>query len=209
MLRVLTIDEHAIVRDGVKKVFHNYPTAVVFGEASSGEQALRLLRDQDWDIVILEIGLEPGGFVLLKEITAVRPLLPILVLSSHSEEQYARRAFRAGAGGYVTKDSPITELQEAVQRVLVGRVYASSDITEQLVANLANREKRPGLETLSDREFEVLRLMAAGNTVTEIGRLLSLSDKTISTYRARLMQKLGLKSNAALIHYAIRRKLVD
>ena len=137
-----------------------------------------------------------SGLGLLKEIKTARPHLPVLILSGHTQEQYARRAFRAGAAAYVTKESPIQDLREAATRVLSGRNYASPIITEQLIANLATGEDKRGHETLSDREFEVLRLLAAGKTVTEIAQLLSLSDKTISTYRARLMQKLGLKSNA-------------
>lgn len=210
MLRILTVDDHAIVRDGIKKIFQDHSPPVVFGEAASEEEALRHVRDHDWDLIILEIGLGGRtGLGLLKEFKASRPHVPVLILSAHTQEQYARRAFRAGAAAYVTKDSPVQDLLEAAGRVLSGRNYASSVITEQMIANLATGEKSRGHETLSDREFEVLRLLAAGKTVTEIATLLQLSDKTISTYRARLMQKLDLKSNAALIHYAIQSKLID
>lgn len=209
-LRILTIDDHAIVRDGVKKIFEAHPKPVTFGEASSSEQALRLVHEGEWDVAILELSLAGrSGLGVLRELKAARPALPVVVLSFHTEEEYARRSFRAGASAYVTKDSPVSELLEAVDRVLAGRVYASSGITEQLITNLGRSDKSTRHETLSDREFEVLRLIANGKTITEIGRMLNLSDKTISTYRARLMQKLGLKSNAAVMHYAIQSKLVD
>lgn len=210
MLRILTIDDHAIVRDGVKKIFEAHHGKAVFGEASTSEEALRVVHEREWDVAILELSLAGrSGLGVLRDLKAARPAMPLVVLSMHTEEEYARRAFRAGASAYVTKESPVTELVEAVQRVLAGRVYASSTITEQMITNLGRTEKSTRHESLSDREFEVLRLIAAGKTITEIGRMLNLSDKTISTYRARLMQKLGLKTNAALMHYAIQSKLVD
>jgi two-component system, NarL family, invasion response regulator UvrY len=210
MLRILTIDDHAIVRDGVKKIFEAHHGKAVFGEASTSEEALRLVHEGEWDVAILELSLAGrSGLGVLRDLKAARPAMPLVVLSMHTEEEYARRAFRAGASAYVTKESPVTELVEAVDRVLAGRVYASSTITEQMITNLGRTEKTTRHESLSDREFEVLRLIAAGKTITEIGRMLNLSDKTISTYRARLMQKLGLKTNAALMHYAIQSKLVD
>lgn len=210
MLRILTIDDHAIVRDGVKKIFEAHHGKAVFGEASTSEEALRVVHEGEWDVAILELSLAGrSGLGVLRDLKAARPAMPLVVLSMHTEEEYARRAFRAGASAYVTKESPVTELVEAVQRVLAGRVYASSTITDQMITNLGRTEKSTRHESLSDREFEVLRLIAAGKTITEIGRMLNLSDKTISTYRARLMQKLGLKTNAALMHYAIQSKLVD
>jgi len=144
----------------------------------------------------------------MKEIKALRPHLPVLILSMHSEEQYARRAFKAGAAGYITKDSPRTEILKAIDRVAEGRRYVSPALAEGLVVDL-ERGTRPAHEALSNREFEVMRWIASGKTVGEIAALLSLSDKTISTYRARILEKMGMRTNAELTHYAIQNGLVE
>ena len=210
MKRILIIDDHAVVRDGVKKIFDEQPGAVVFGEASTGLEALQLAREQDWDLVVLDLSLgNQSGLEVLKELKQIRPRLPVLILSMHSEEQYARRAFKAGASGYITKDSSRAELANAVNKLAAGGSYVTSALAERLVLDLGRGSDRPPHETLSDREFEVMRLIASGKTVTEIAGLLSLSDKTISTYRARLLEKMEMKTNAELTHYAIRNKLVD
>jgi DNA-binding NarL/FixJ family response regulator len=208
--RILLVDDHAVVRDGIKRMFDDKPGTVSFGEADSPERALKLADDQEWDIVILDITLgERNGLEVLRELRKIRPRLPVLILSMHSEEQYARRAFRAGASGYVTKDCSREELVAAVQKVCSGSRYITSALAEKLIIDLERGSEGPPHETLSDREYEVLRLIASGKTVGEIAGILSLSDKTISTYRARILEKMGMKTNAELTHYAIQNKLVE
>ncbi|MBC8031555.1 MAG: response regulator transcription factor [Pyrinomonadaceae bacterium] len=210
MKRILIIDDYAVVRDGVKKIFDEQPNAVVFGEASTASEALQLVRDQNWDLAVLDLSLgNQSGLDVLKEFKQIRPRLPVLILSMHSEEEYARRAFKAGASGYITKDSSSAELAKAVNKVAAGGRYITSALAERLVFDLGRKSDLPPHKSLSDREFEVMRLIASGQTVTEIAELLSLSDKTISTYRARLLEKMGMKTNAELTRYAIRNKLVD
>lgn len=210
MKRILIIDDHAVVRDGVKKIFDDQVGTDVFGEASTGLEALQLARERHWDLAVLDLSLgSHSGLEVLKELKQINPRLPVLILSMHSEEQYARRAFKAGASGYITKDSSRAELAKAVNKVAAGGTYVTSAVAEKLVLDLGRGSDRPPHETLSDREFEVLRLIASGKTVREVADLVSLSDKTISTYRARLLEKMGMKTNAELTHYAIRNKLVD
>jgi DNA-binding NarL/FixJ family response regulator len=210
MKRILIIDDHEVVRDGVKKIFDEQPGAVVFGEAGSRLEALQLAREQYWDVAVLDLSLgNQSGLEVLKELKEIRPHLPVLILSMHSEEQYARRAFKAGASGYITKDSSRAELVKAVNQVGTGGRYITSTLAERLVFDLGRDSDRPPHESLSDREFQVMRLIASGKTVTEIAELLSLSDKTISTYRARLLEKMGMRTNAELTRYAIQNKLVE
>ena len=209
MRKVLIVDDHEVLRDGVKRVLDKQPGTATFGEASTVQEALRLVREQDWDVVVLDISLgDRSGLEVLKELKQIRPRLPVLILSMHSEEQYARRAFKAGAAGYITKDSPRAELVKAINKVAEGGRYVSYALAEKLVIDLGRGSDRPPHETLSDREFEVMRLIASGKTVGEIAVLLSLSDKTISTYRARILEKMRMKTNAELTHYAIHNSLV-
>jgi DNA-binding NarL/FixJ family response regulator len=208
--KILIVDDHEVVRDGVKKILDEQPGAVTFGEASTAPEALRLVRDQDWDVVVLDLSLgDRSGLGVLKELKQIRPHLPVLILSMHSEEQYARRAFKAGATGYITKGSPSAELVKAINKVIKGGVYVSYALAERLAIDLGIGTDRAPHEALSDREFEVMRLIASGKTVGEIAEMLNLSDKTISTYRARILEKMGMKTNAELTHYAIQNKLVD
>lgn len=208
MKKILIVDDHEVVRAGVKKIIEEQIGAIIFDEASTVPGALRLVREEDWDAVILDISLgDRSGLEVLKELRQVRPRLPVLILSLHSEEQYARRAFKAGASGYITKDSLRTELIKAINKVIGGGVYVSPALAERLVIDLGSN--RAPHEALSNREFEVMRLIASGKTVGEIAKLLSLSDRTISTYRARILEKMGMKTNAELTHYAIQNKLVD
>ena len=210
MTRILLVDDHAVVRDGVKRMFDEKAGAVSFGEADSPAAALKLAEEQEWDIVMLDITLgHRSGLEALKDLRKLRPRLPVLILSMHSEEQYARRAFRAGASGYLTKDCTREELLGAVQKVISGSKYVSPALAEKLVVDLERGSDGPPHESLSDREFEVLRMIASGKTVSEIAELLSLSDKTISTYRTRILEKMGMKTNAELTHYAIQNKLVE
>ncbi len=211
MRRILVADDHAVVRNGVKKLFEDKPEETTFGEAGTAEEVLTLVREGNWDLLVLDISLGGGrnGLEALKKAREIRPRLRVLILTMHAEEQYARRAFKAGAAGYITKDSSRAELLNAINKVLEGGKYVSPALAEKLIGDLQRGSDRPPHETLSDREFEVLRLIASGKTVREIAELLSLSDKTISTYRARLLEKMEMKTNAELTHYAIRNKLVE
>lgn len=210
MMRILIVDDHAVVRDGVKRVFDERPGTVAFGEASTGHEALDMVRSESWDAVVLDISLGArNGLEVLKELKQMRPKLPVLIFSMHSEEQYARRAFKAGAAGYVTKGSSREELVQAIIKVVSGGRYVSSTLAEKLVVDIERGTDGPAHEALSDREYEVMGLIASGKTVREIAEMLSLSDKTISTYRARILEKMDMKTNAELTHYAIQNGLVS
>jgi DNA-binding NarL/FixJ family response regulator len=207
--RVLIVDDHEVVRDGVKRLLEEQPGAITCGEAGTPDEAIRSARASEWDAVVLDLSFAgKSGLDVLKELKQIRPRLPVLVLTMHSEEQYARRAFKAGAAGFITKDSPRAELSKAIHKVMEGGRYLSAALAEKLVVDLDRGVDRPPDETLSDREFQVMRLIASGKTLTEIAELLSLSDKTISTYRARIMEKMRMRTNAELIHYAIQNKIV-
>jgi two-component system, NarL family, invasion response regulator UvrY len=209
MPRILIVDDHEVVRDGVKRVLEEQPGAISYGEAGTPGEAVHMALTADWDAVVLDLSFAgKSGLEILKELKQARPRVPVLVLTMHSEAQYARRAFKAGAAGFITKDSPRAELAKAIHKVLEGGKYLSPEFAEKLVIDLERGGDRPD-ETLSDREFQVMRLIASGKTLSEIAALLSLSDKTISTYRARLMEKMGMRTNAELTHYAIQNKLVD
>ncbi|HKO45602.1 MAG TPA: response regulator transcription factor [Pyrinomonadaceae bacterium] len=210
MKRILIVDDHEVLRDGVKRIFEKQPGTATFGEAGRVQEALKLAREQDWDVVLLDLSLGGrSGLDVLKELKQLRPKLPVLILSMHSEEQFARRAFKAGADGYVTKDSPRAELVRAIDKVIKGGTYVSPALAEKLVVDLRRGTEGPPHETLSDREFEVMRLISSGKTVGEIAELLSLSSGTISTYRTRILEKMGMKTNAELTHYAVENKLAN
>jgi two-component system, NarL family, invasion response regulator UvrY len=210
MHKILIVDDHEVVRDGLKKLLDEQAGAIFCGEAGTPEQALRMALADVWDAVVLDLSFAgKSGLDMLKELKQVRPRLPVLVLTMHSEEQYARRAFKAGAAGFITKDSPRAELSKAIHKVLEGGRYLSPVLAEKLIVDLERGSDRPPDQNLSDREFQVMRLIASGKTLSEIADLLSLSDKTISTYRARVMEKMGMRTNAELTRYAIQNKLVD
>lgn len=210
MNKILIIDDHEVVRDGVKRILDKQPGAAVFGEASSAAEALEIVRREEWDIALLDISLGGrDGLEVLKEIKKIRPRLPVLILSMHSEQLFARRALKTGASGYITKNSPRSELSQAVNKVIRGGAYVSPALAEKLILDLREELDRPPHETLSNREFEVLRLIASGKTVGEIADMLNLSVGTISTYRARTLEKMGMRSNAELTYYAIQNKLVE
>src|SRR5713226_7677997 len=210
MKKILIIDDHEIVRDGLKRILTEQSGSNTFGEASTPTEALRVAAEHDWDVVVLDLSLgSRSGLEVLKELKQIRPRLPVLILSMHSEEQFARRAFKAGAAGYITKDSPRAELVKAVNKVISGGRYVSEAVVEKFIFGPDISSGGPPHEALSDREFEVLRLIASGKTVSEIAGILSLSESTISTYRGRILEKMGMKTNAELTHYAIQKKLVD
>ncbi len=196
-----------MVREGVKGLFAS--GLAEFGEARNGSEAINLIRDHEWDVAILDISLAGrSGLDVLKEIKQLRPKLPVLMLSMHAEDQYAMRAFKAGASGYISKASSRDELRQAVLKVIKGGKYVSPSMAERMIIDLSSPEKAPH-EQLSDRELEVLCLIASGKTVGEIAVSLALSDKTISTYRRRILDKMQLSTNAELTHYAIKNKLVE
>jgi DNA-binding NarL/FixJ family response regulator len=209
MMRFLIVDDHAIVRRGLRALLSDEFHGAAFGEASHAQQALEEIRKVKWDVALLDITL-PGksGLELLKELKAARPRLPVLVLSAHPEDQFALRALKAGAEGYLTKDSAPEELVKAIRKILAGGRYVSPTLAEKLASNVRKDFTRLPHETLSDREYEVMCLIGSGKTVTEIAGELSLSVKTISTYRTRILEKLGVKNSAAIVQYALRNGLV-
>ncbi len=210
MLRILIADDHAIVRQGLKQIVTETRDMFVAGEARNGQELLNKIKDDDYDVVVLDITM-PGrnGIDVLRQLRTERPRLPILMLSIHPEEQYALRALRAGASGYLTKESAPDELVVAIRKVSSGGKYISASLAEKLAFELeAGREQAPH-ETLSDREYRVMCMIASGKTVMVIARELMLSEKTISTYRSRILQKMNMKNNAELTYYAIKNQLVD
>ena len=204
------IDDQEIVRIGLRQVIGGvFPTGTC-GEARSSQEALQLASQQDWDLVLLELAIDGNrGLELLKEMKRDRPRMPVLVVSSHPEEQYALRVIRAGAAGYISKASASAELLRAVKAVINGGRYVSPSLAEALSADLHRRDPQAIHETLSDREFQVMRLIGSGKTVGEIAGLLGISDKTVSTYRARVLDKTGMRNNAELVRYVVEQGLAD
>lgn len=210
MIRVLIGDDHAIVRQGLKQILSFSKSNFVCGEAENGQAVLDQVNKDPWDVVILDISM-PGvsGLDILKEIKKERPKLPVLVLTMHSEDQFALRSIRAGASGYLKKDSAPEELIKAINKVIDGGKYVSPQLAELLAADIERDSEKPPHDTLSDREYQVMRLIASGKTAKQIADELSLSVKTISTYRTRLLEKMNMKTNAELTHYAIQNRLVE
>jgi two-component system invasion response regulator UvrY len=209
-MRVLIADDHAVFRRGLKETIGEAFPKVTFGEAKSAPETLENVRIQNWDIVILDISM-PGksGLDILNDLNRLRPGLPILLLSMHPEEQYARRALKSGASGYLTKESVPEELKYAVRKIVAGGRYVSATLAERLAFDLRNGVDVPVHQLLSDREFQVLRMIASGKTVKQIADEITLSVKTVSTYRARILEKTGMKTTAELIRYALQAQLVD
>ena len=210
MIRIIIADDHAAIRRGVKDILADEADMEIGAEASTAQELLDLVRKQPWDAVVLDISL-PGrsGLEVLGELKQERPSLPVLVHTMHSEDQFAVRALRAGAAGYLTKDSPPAELVKALRKIVAGGKYVGQSLAEKLAVNVdANMDRAPH-EALSDREFQVLRLLASGKTVSEIADELSLSVKTISTYRSRILDKMKMKNNAELMRYALQHKVVE
>ena len=210
MIRILIADDHAIVRAGLKQIVAETSDMVVADEASSGHEALNKAWKNDYDVVVLDITM-PGinGLDVLKQLKSQRPELPVLVLSIHPEEQYAVRVLRAGASGYLTKESASDELIMAIRKVSLGRKYVTSSLAEKLAFDLETDIEKPLHETLSDREYQVMCMIASGKTANEVAEKLFLSIKTISTYRSRILEKMKMKSNAELTYYAIKHRLVE
>ena len=209
-MKVLIADDYATFRRGLKETLAEVFSKITFGEAKTTQETLEQVRCQDWDLVILDISmLGKSELDILDDLKRLRPKMPILLLSVHPEQQFARRALKAGAAGYLTKNSVLEELREAVRQVQAGGRYVSATLAEKLAADLREGADLPLHELLSDREFQVLRMIASGMAVKEIAEELSLSVKTVSTYRARILEKTGMKTNAELIRYALQIQLVD
>ncbi|MBN1152565.1 MAG: response regulator transcription factor [Dehalococcoidia bacterium] len=209
-VRLLIADDHAVVRQGIRQILTDAPEVQIVAEAATGMEALELMRDADVDLVILDLSM-PGlsGLDIVRQMRQDRPLVRILVLSVHPEEQYAVRVMKAGASGYLTKDSAPEELISAVRHIATGHKYVTATLAERLALELDNAGDRLPHQSLSDREYEVMLLVAEGLKVQEIADRLSLSVKTVSTYRTRLLQKMRMRNNADVVRYAVREGLVD
>ena len=210
MIRVLVSDDHAVLRAGAKEIVLRGFQDAICGEAANGEQVLEQVKKQKWDLVILDVTM-PGrsGVEILGELKRLQPKLPVLVLSMHPEDQYGKRMLRAGASGYMNKDVAPDELINAIRKVLAGGRYVSPTLAEKLAMDLNTRDTgRPPHEVLSEREFEVLRMIASGKAVGDIAEEIHLSVATVSTYRARILLKMNMNTTAELIRYAIENRLV-
>jgi DNA-binding NarL/FixJ family response regulator len=208
-MKILIADDHTVVRQGLRLILTNEFRKAEFGEASDTAELFERLKQEAWDVLIMDLSM-PGGSGLntLKEIKRSHPQMPILILSMYPEDQYAVRTLKAGASGYLTKESASEELVNAMQKVLHGGKYINASVAEKLLLQIGNEDARPPHELLSDREYQVLCMIASGKEVGQIATDLTLSVKTVSTYRARILEKMNMKTNAELTHYAIQNKLV-
>lgn len=210
MIRVLIADDHAVVRRGLRQILTDAGDVEVAGEATTTHEVLELVRKERWDVVVLDIHLQSGnGIDLVGDLRRERPTLPVLILTMYSEDQYAVRAIRAGAAGFLTKETAPERLVDAVHRVAAGGRYVSEEVADKLASFVAGDQRTAPHEALSNREFEILKLIAQGQTVSQIGAGLGLSVKTISTHRTRILGKMGMATNAELMRYAVRAKLVE
>ena len=208
MKNILIADDHPIVREGLKQILSKSVDVVSVDEASNGNEALIKIGENDYDLILLDISM-PGrdGFDTLAQIRHDKPEIPVLILSMHPEEHYAKRALKSGAAGYLSKNRAQDELLIAIQRVAKGEKYITSSLAEKLAYDLERDTEEPPHEKLSNRELQVMKMIASGKSLTDIGSDLSLSIKTISTYRGRIMEKIGFKNNAELINYVIKHGL--
>jgi len=210
MIKILIADDHAIVREGLKQIVADTSDMIVTAEASDGHEVLALMSQDNYDVVVLDMAM-PGlsGLDILKQIKRETPKLPVLILSVYPEEQYAVRALKAGASGYLTKERAPDELITAIRKVSMGGKYITSSLAEKLAFELEVDTEKPPHKTLSDREFQVMCMIAKGRTIKNIAEELFLSPKTVSTYRSRILEKMKMKSNEELTHYARNNHLVD
>ena len=210
MTRVLIADDHEIVRDGLRDILTTRLGKVVVSEAKDAGEAINLLIKEDWDLVLLDINM-PGrdGLEVLEEAKRLRPKTPVMVLTAYPEEQFAIRSFKLGASGYLTKQSATDELVTAVQRILAGSKYVTASLAERLAVNLGGSDVQAPHEALSNRELQVLRLIAVGKSIKETAAELALSEKTVATYRTRISEKAGLKTNVEIARYALKHGLVE
>jgi DNA-binding NarL/FixJ family response regulator len=210
LIKILIADDHAVVREGLKQIVADTSDMIVTDEASDGHEVLTLLSENNYDVVVLDIGMPgPSGLDILKQIRRESLNLPVLILSVYPEEQYAVRALKAGASGYLTKESAPDELITAIRKVSMGGKYITSSLAEKLAFELELDAEKPPHESLSDREFQVMCMIAKGKAIKDIAEELYLSPKTVSTYRSRILEKMKMKSNGELIHYAINNHLID
>ena len=210
MIRVLIADDHAVVRRGVRMVLESTSRIIVAAEAATGPEALDMARKVAIDVAVLDLSMPgPGGLEVLKQFKGEHPRLPVLILTMHPEDQYAVRAIRAGASGYLTKQSIPEELIKAVETLAAGRKYITAPVAEALATQVHHDTVKLVHERLSDREYQVLLRIASGRTVGEIAEEVRLSPKTVSTYRSRILEKMELKTSAELTHYAFANKLVE
>jgi two-component system invasion response regulator UvrY len=210
VIKVLIADDHAVVRRGLREILEETRDVLVGGEAATASDTIRLVREQRWDIVVLDIHLPGGsGIDLLRDLRHQRAELRVLILTGYPEQQYAVRAIKAGAAGFLTKESAPEKLVEAIRKVASGNRYVSEEVAELLASAVAGDTLGAPHERLTDREFEVLRLLASGKTVSQVADGLALSVKTVSTHRARILQKMNMKTNAELTYYAIKNRLVE
>jgi DNA-binding NarL/FixJ family response regulator len=210
VIRILIADDHPILRRGLADILSRAFEGAICDEAGNAQEVVSKVQSQDWDLVVLDVTM-PGrsGLDVLRDLKGLRPELPVLVLSMHPEDQLGKRALKAGASGYMNKESAPEELIKAVRKVLAGGIYVSPVLAERLARDLNEDSERPLHETLSDREFEVLRLIGSGMTTTQIAEVLHLSMPTVSTYRTRMLEKMNMRTTADLIKYALRNRLVD
>ena len=209
-IRVLIADDHAIVRQGLRQILSDTPDLTVAGEAENGVQAVQMVRSGEWDVVLMDVSMpDRNGIDALKLIRKEFPRLPVLILSMYPEEQYAIRALKAGASGYLTKQSAPDLLVTAIRQVASGKKYVSPSLAEELANAIGEDSERPAHEKLSDREYQTLCMIASGKTPTEIAEALNLSVKTVSVYRARLLEKMHLRNNAELTHYGLKHGLAE
>lgn len=210
MIRVLVADDHPLLRSGLKQAFAEEADVAVVGEAEDSDQVLRRIDEQEWDVVVLDIAMPGrGGLDALREIRKRRPTLPVLILSMHPEDQFAVRAIKAGASGYLSKSNASGEIVRAIRKVLTGKKYVSPSLAETLANALESDGDDLPHERLSDREFQVMCKIASGKTVSQIAVEISLSVKTVSTYRARVLEKMNMRTNSDLTRYAIQKGLVS
>lgn len=209
-MKVLIADDHPILRSGLKDILIKGLEGFTCGEAKNAEEVLEQTRNHEWNLLILDVSM-PGrsGLDVLKDLKREQPNLPVLVLSMHSEKQYGKRVLRAGAAGYLSKESAPEELVKAVRKVLAGGLYISASLAEKLAVSLYAHTEAAAEERLSDRELEVLRMLASGRTNSQIAEELHLSTTTVSTYRARILEKLGMNTTAELMHYALTHRVVE
>lgn len=205
---ILLVDDHDVVRHGLVQILQEAIPRATFGQAETAARAMDLVRGQRWDVVLLDISLpDRNGIEVLKEIRQIRPELPVLILTMHPEEQFAVRALKAGAAGYVTKNKASEEIVQAVGRVLDGGRYITESVADKLAVEIGRDDDRLPHERLSDREFEVFGMLANGHTVKDIAARLTLSVQTVSTYRARVLEKMDMTNNAEIVQYGIRHGL--
>jgi two-component system, NarL family, invasion response regulator UvrY len=211
MLRILIVDDHLLIRCGLKQILSTeFGNELEVGEAQNSREAIEQLAAKKWNVVVVDINL-PGrsGLVLLHDIKAMYPKLPVLVLTACSEQEFAVRVLRAGASGFIAKESTHLELVQAIKKVVAGGKHVSSSVSDMLVEQITSPVRETPHETLSDREYQVMCMLGQGKTPTEIAKELTVSVKSISTYRSRILQKLNIRTNAQIVHYTVRHQLVS